>query len=352
MNVKLSRSNPGRAVSETPAMLPRSSTGDAAPVARALLAALAGANALSGSALARGLGVSRTAVWKQIERLRQAGVDIDAQAGSGYRLAAPIELLDADALRAVAAPSTCERLGDLAVHWQLDSTSSELRRRAEHDPRDLLACFAEMQSAGRGRRGRQWRMLLGGGIALSVLKRFDAAMASLAGLSLAVGVAAADALADCGVAGVGLKWPNDLVARDAKLGGILIELGGDALGPCHAVVGIGINVRLGATRGAIDQPSIDLAELAPGLARTRVAGALLDRLVAALDCFARDGFAPFADAFAHRDALRGRAVDVLHGGARRSGVACGIDARGALRVEIDGVVESVDGGEVSVRARP
>ena len=317
---------------------------------RAVLLALVCGEAVSGRALAQGLGVSRTAVWKQIGRLREAGVDIEAQAGSGYRLAAPLELLDADALRARLAPSTRVRLGDLAVHWQLDSTSSELRRRAEHDPRDQLACFAEMQSAGRGRRGRHWRMPLGGGIALSLLKRFDTAMASLAGLSLAVGVAAADALADCGVAEVGLKWPNDLVARDAKLGGILIELGGDALGPCHAIVGIGINVRLGAARAAIDQPVVDLAGLAPGLSRPRFAACLLDHLVAALDRFAREGFAPFADAFAQRDVLRGRAIEVLQGDARRRGVALGIDARGALRVDFGGRVETVDGGEVSVRA--
>ncbi len=317
--------------------------------ARALLQALGGGDPVSGAALARRLGVSRTAVWKQIERLREAGVEVEAQAGSGYRLAAPLELLDARALHEALAPATRARLGDLAVHWQLDSTSSELRRRSEHDPRDLLACLAELQSAGRGRRGRDWHMPLGGGIALSLLKRFDVAMGSLAGLSLAVGVAATAALADCGVAGVGLKWPNDLVARDAKLGGILIELGGDALGPCQAVVGIGINLRLGAARAAIDQPVIDLAALAPALSRTRLAASLLDRLVEALDRFARDGFAPFVDAFARHDALHGRAIDVLHRGTRRSGIARGIDARGALRVDFDGRVEMIDSGEVSVR---
>jgi len=322
----------------------------AAPAARALLAELAG-GPVSGSVLARRLGVSRTAVWKQVERLREAGVDIDASAGSGYRLAQPIELLDATALRRALAPGTRARLGALDVHWSIDSTSSELQRRAASDPGDLLACFAERQSAGRGRRGRPWRMPLGGGLAFSILKRFDGAMASLAGLSLAAGVAVADALADVGAGDVGLKWPNDLLARGAKLGGILVELGGDALGPCHAIVGVGVNVHLGGLRDTLDQPAIGLAELVPGVSRARLAIALLERLVEALERFERDGLAPFVDAFGARDALRGKPVDVLQRGERRGGRALGIDARGALRVDFGDRIGTVDGGEVSVRVQ-
>jgi BirA family biotin operon repressor/biotin-[acetyl-CoA-carboxylase] ligase len=326
-------------------------TADATPSARAVLAELNEHTAVSGSELAGRLGVTRTAVWKQVERLREAGADIDAQAGSGYRLAAPLQLLDAAAIRALLAPPTRARLGDLVVHWQLDSTSSELLRRAEPDPRDLLACLAEMQSAGRGRRGRSWRTPLGGGIALSVLKRFDGGMATLAGLSLAVGVAAVEALIACGIGEVGLKWPNDLVARGAKLGGILVELGGDALGPCHAVIGLGLNLRLGATAAAIDQPSIDLAALVPEPSRIQIVARLLDHLVLALDRFAAHGFADFADAYARHDALRDREVDVLQAGGRRVGTARGIDARGALRVVFSDGEQAVDSGEVSLRMR-
>ncbi|HEU4665685.1 MAG TPA: biotin--[acetyl-CoA-carboxylase] ligase [Dokdonella sp.] len=331
---------------------PRPSTAVGEPSARTVLAELGAQRAISGSALAERLGVSRAAVWKQVERLRDAGVAIEARAGSGYRLAAPLELLDEAALCRALAPATRARVGALAVHWQLDSTSSELLRRAELDPRDLLACVAEIQTAGRGRRGRRWHTPLGGGIALSLLKRFDAGMASLAGLSLAVGVAAIDALGACGVGEVALKWPNDLVARGAKLGGILVELGGDALGPCHAVIGLGVNLRLGDAASAIDQAAIDIAALAPDPSRTRIVASLLDHLVAALDRFAEHGFAAFADAYARHDALRGREVDVVRGAERRHGVARGIDARGALRVAVGGREEAVDAGEVSLRVRP
>lgn len=314
-----------------------------------MLAELCLRPAVSGSELAERLGVTRTAVWKQVQRLREAGVEIDAQPGSGYRLRAPLELLDAPLLRAALAASTRARLGDLVVHWQLDSTNSELSRRADVDPRDRLVCLAEIQSAGRGRRGRAWQMPLGGGIALSVLKRFEGPMSSLAGLSLAVGVAVAEALAACAIDGVLLKWPNDLVARGAKLGGILVELGGDALGPCHAIVGVGLNLRLGAAAAAIDQACIDLAALAPAPSRVQVAARLVDHLIEALDRFAAHGFAAFAAAYARHDALQGREVELLQGERKRRGIARGIDARGALRVAFADGEDVVDSGEVSLR---
>ena len=318
-----------------------------------LLAALAQGATISGSALAARLGVTRAAVWKQVERLRESGLAVSAQAGGGYRLDAPIDLLDTAQIDAAMTPVERAQLGDVAVHWQLDSTSSELLRRVASDPRDRLACLAEIQTHGRGRRGRAWRMPLGGGVALSLLKRFDGGMASLAGLSLVAGIAAVQALDECGVAEVGLKWPNDLVARGAKLGGILVELGGDSMGPCYAVIGIGINVRFDARRGAaIDQPWIDLATLADGHppARNRLVARLLGRLVATLDRFDVAGFAAFADAYAGHDVLLGRTVRVLRADATQDGFACGVDERGALRVAFRDGERVVDSGEVSVRA--
>jgi BirA family biotin operon repressor/biotin-[acetyl-CoA-carboxylase] ligase len=279
---------------------------------------------------------------------------IAAQAGSGYRLDAAIDLLDAAEIKAALTAIERRRVGALEVHWQLDSTSSELLRRAAADPRDLLVCLAEVQSAGRGRRGRSWRTPLTGGIALSLLKRFDAGMAPLAGLSLVVGLAVAQALADCGVDGVGLKWPNDLVVDAHKLGGILVELGGDAIGPCHAVIGIGLNIRLdAAAASAIDQPWTDLARLTAGApaARNRIAARLVSRLIESLDRFNAEGFAAFADDFRRHDVLLGRQVTILRGQATEHGVARGVDERGALRVAFVDGERSVESGEVSVRAR-
>ncbi|MEO8460203.1 MAG: biotin--[acetyl-CoA-carboxylase] ligase [Dokdonella sp.] len=317
-----------------------------------ILSELASGATLSGSALAGRLGVTRTAVWKHIERLRAAGVSVQAQAGSGYRLAAPIDLLDHDAILAAMGAEHRRSLGELGVHWEIDSTNSELLRRASSDPRDRLACIAERQSAGRGRHGRTWCAPLGGGLMLSLLKRFDMSMAALSGLSLAVGVAVVRAIVDSGIAGAGVKWPNDIVDGNRKLAGVLIELGGDALGPCFAVIGIGLNIRMSVEFSAsIDQPCVDLATLAGAELPSRniIAGRVLARLLEASDVFASDGFAAFAPEYVAVDALRGRPIRIVSASGERSGVACGIDARGALRVRGNADEFRVDSGEVSVR---
>lgn len=321
--------------------------------ARDLLRALSADTARSGSELAARTGVTRAAVWKQVELLREAGVAIDAAAGRGYRLRMPIELLDAQRIAANLPARLRDRIGPLAVHWQIDSTNSELLRRASTDPRSIAVCLAERQSQGRGRRGRAWHSAFGGALALSLRWRFESGMASLAGLSLATGVAVVETLAACGIGGVGLKWPNDVVADGRKLAGILVELAGDALGPCHAVIGIGINLRLDASAlAAIDQPAIDLAALAGGAmpGRNAFAARLLVHLVGMLDRFSAAGFPAFAEAFDAHDVLRGRPVGVSAAGGRQEGIAAGVDAFGRLRVTCDGAQRLVDSGEVSVRA--
>jgi len=318
----------------------------------ALIGEIADGAACSGNDLANTLGVSRAAVWKQIEHLRERGLAISAVPGQGYRLAAPIDLLDAPAILATMTPAARARLAEIRVHWQLDSTSSELLRRAGTETGAAVVCLAEIQTHGRGRRGRSWHTPVTGGIAMSVLKRFEGGMASLAGLSLVVGIAVAQALEDLGMGGVGLKWPNDLMANGAKLAGILVELGGDAHGPCHAVIGIGINCRLGARADlSIDQPWTDLATLSGGTPppRNLVVARVLDRLVATLDRFAVDGFAAFSAEYAQRDVVRGHRVSVVRADGRHEGVARDIDVRGALIVAFDDGERSLDSGEVSIR---
>jgi BirA family biotin operon repressor/biotin-[acetyl-CoA-carboxylase] ligase len=323
----------------------------AAGAASALLALLASGAELSGSAAAAELGVTRAAVWKQVEQLRRHGLPIRAEAGRGYRLDAPIELLDRASIESSIPESLRTRVGAIEVFWQIDSTSNELARRAATST-SACACLAEIQTRGRGRRGRAWQTPLAGGIALSFLRGFDSGMAELSGLSLVAGIAVLRAFADSGVSGAALKWPNDVVADGRKLGGILVELGGDALGPCHAIVGIGINLRL--PRGAmasIDQPWTDLAALASGEmpSRNALAARVLARLAEALDTFSTEGFAAFEREYAANDALRGREVLVSNVGEPFTAIADGVTSRGALRISCDGIAREVDSGEVSVR---
>ncbi|HEV7490581.1 MAG TPA: biotin--[acetyl-CoA-carboxylase] ligase [Rhodanobacteraceae bacterium] len=316
-----------------------------------LLGLLANGTELSGNAAAAELGITRAAVWKQIEQLRAHGLPIQAEAGRGYRLEAPIELLDLARIESAIPPNLRARIGAIDLFWQIHSTSSELTRRAAAST-SPCACLAEVQTRGRGRRGRAWQTPLAGAIALSFLRSFEVGMAELAGLSLVAGIAVLRAFADCGIDGAALKWPNDVVARGRKLGGILVELGGDALGPCHAVVGIGINLRIPQAHGeTIDQPWTDVATLIAGEipSRNLLAASVLARVAEALDTFATEGFAAFEREYARHDALRGSEILVSTIGEPFAAIADGVTERGALRIICGGTEREIDSAEVSVR---
>lgn len=260
--------------------------------------------------------------------------------------------LCAESVRAALAPAVAARLR-LAIHDEVDSTNSVLLREAAAGAPAPALCLAEHQTAGRGRRGRPWLHSGAGSLALSLLWRFEQGTAALAGLSLAAGVAACEALAGCGVRGVGLKWPNDLVAACGKLGGILVEAGGRTDGPCHAVIGIGINLAAPpGLQSAAGQPVAGLADLASGLpGRSLLAGALANALCLHVERFAREGLAGLAAGWARHDVLAGKAVRVLAGERVHEGIACGVDGRGALQLRSGGRLHSFDSAEVSVRAQ-
>lgn len=306
---------------------------------------------VSGDALARDAGLTRAAVWKRIEALREGGVRIDARAGRGYALAEPVELLDADRIRAQVQDPASSQLASLEVAWSLDSTNSELLRRTTPE-QGAAVLLAEQQTGGRGRRGRQWASPIATNLYLSLARQFSGGLARLGGLSLVVGVAAAEALRQAGYGTVGVKWPNDLLAQGRKLGGILVEGGGEHGGPVRAVIGIGVNVRMPApAAGAIDQPWTDLATLGGGLpSRNALAARLLDALLPALDRFDRDGLPPFLARYAALDVLAGRAVTVHGAQGDGHGIAEGIGEDGALRVRMGGELHRVHAGDVSVRA--
>lgn len=322
---------------------------------RALLQRLM-AGPASGDALAQASGQTRAAVWKRIEALREAGVAIEAQAGRGYRLAQPIDLLDAAAIGSQLPDAARSALAGLETAWAIDSTNSELLRRPTPE-RGALVLLAERQSGGRGRRGREWASPLAAHLYLSLARQFGGGLARLGGLSLVAGIAAAEAMKDAGFAGVRLKWPNDLVvgAPDGalrKLGGILVEGGGEHAGPVRAVIGLGINVRMPAAVAAqIDQPWCDLASLAitpPG--RNALAAAVLTRLLPALEEFDAVGLGAFVERYAALDALAGQGVSVHGATATVHGTALGLADDGALRVRMDnGEERHFHAGEVSVR---
>lgn len=317
-----------------------------------LLAALADGHPLSGALLAERCGLTRAAIWKQVESLRTRGVPVEAHGVLGYQLPWPVQMLDEARIRAGLPPALASRLGGLEVQWELDSTSSELQRRGAAAA-DLSFVLAETQSAGRGRRGRTWLSPPGLNIHLSCLKRFEQGFAALAGLSLAVGVMVLRALEATGISGAGLKWPNDVLAADGKLAGILVELSGEYQGPCAAVIGVGINLRLTpALREQAGQPACDLATLAGGAPpdRNQLAALLIAALADGLAQFERDGLAAFTTEYQRHDVLRGEPLHLSGALGDFDGVGAGVDNRGALKVRMaDGSVRRVDSADVTVR---
>ncbi|MCW0379988.1 Bifunctional ligase/repressor BirA [Xanthomonas sacchari] len=305
---------------------------------------------LSGDALARACGLTRAAVWKRIQALRAAGVEIEGRAGEGYGLARPLELLDAAAIRAGLSGPAGAELAGLEIAWSLVSSNTTLLQRpAPAQGSEVL--MAERQTGGRGRRGRVWASPLAAHLYLSVARSFQGGLGRLGGLSLAVGVVVAEALRAAGFATVGLKWPNDLLADGRKLGGLLVEGGGEFAGPARAVIGLGLNVAMpAATAADIDQPWTDLTRLAGGaVSRNAIAAAVLSQLLPALALFDAEGLAPFLPRYAALDLLVGRAVRIDDGGQVREGTALGLAEDGALRVAFADGEQLVHAGDVSVR---
>jgi BirA family biotin operon repressor/biotin-[acetyl-CoA-carboxylase] ligase len=318
-----------------------------------LLRRLADGRFHSGEDLARDLGVSRAAVWKQLRGLRATfGVDVSAVRGRGYCLREPLDLLDAEGIHDALGEAASAALASLALLETIDSTNSYLLRERFLSPERVAACVAEQQTGGRGRRGRGWVSPFGRNLYLSVSRRFEQPAAALGGLSLAAGVAVASALESEGARGVRLKWPNDLLWDDRKMGGILVEISGEADGPSHVVVGVGIDVGMPRAAGApIDQPWVDLAEATGGHPprRSRLAGVVLDRLIDCLARFQTEGLSPFLPAWRALDATAGRDVTVQVGGALIEGRAQGVADDGSLLVLTESGARRLVGGEVSLR---
>jgi BirA family biotin operon repressor/biotin-[acetyl-CoA-carboxylase] ligase len=323
--------------------------------AQALLALLADGALHSGADLAGSLGVSRAAVWKLVGELRGRGIAVDSLPRRGYRLPVPVELLDA---RRIVGADTAQHpsLSGVEVLFEIDSTNTYLYAAPPPSPGSARIAFAEIQHAGRGRRGRSWLAPFGSGLTFSVAWTFAETPSGLPALGLALGVAVAETLQRLGLDEVRLKWPNDLLWHGRKLGGLLLQLRTESGGPASVVAGLGLNLVLPAesrkrlnAEGGLAVADLDeaLAGAAPG--RNDLAAALAAALIAGLEEFGRQGFAAFAPRWAALDALAGARVHVAQGAEGLVGEACGTDADGALLVEVDGRIERFHSGDVSLR---
>jgi BirA family biotin operon repressor/biotin-[acetyl-CoA-carboxylase] ligase len=311
----------------------------------------------SGARLADALGVTRAAVWKMVGELRAHGVEVLSHERRGYRLGAPVELLDARSLRGEAMsvglgwPEHCD------VTFEIGSTNEYLHAAMAPPPGAPRLLFAELQTAGRGRLGRGWVAPFGSGLTFSIGWTFAEMPADLSALSLVMGVCVVRALRALGAPSVQLKWPNDIVHAHRKLGGLLLQMRSEAGGPAYVVVGLGLNLRMpepirAGIEGPAATPVTDLAEACGGALprRAAVAAHTAGRMLEGLEYFARDGFARFAREWSAYDSLRDSAVTVLRHDGALDGIARGADAEGALLVETTaGRIERVHAGDVSLR---
>lgn len=297
----------------------------------------------SGEQLGEMLGMSRAAINKHMQTIREWGLDVFTVPGKGYSLPAPIQLLDEEAILRYL-PS-----GQVTVLPVVDSTNQYLLERiAELKSGD--ACVAEYQQAGRGRRGRQWVSPFGANLYLSMFWRLEQGPAAAMGLSLVVGIVMAEVLHKLGAEQVRVKWPNDLYLNDKKLAGILVELTGKTGDAAQLVIGAGINLTMRAsTTNVINQDWINLQEAGVIIDRNKLTAELLSELMLAVVKFENEGLSAFISRWREMDNYLDRPVKLIIGNQEIFGIARGIDQQGALLLEQDGNVKPYIGGEISLR---
>jgi len=298
----------------------------------------------SGQALGAALGVSRSAVWKQLQHLEsELNLSIHKVRGRGYRLAVPLQLLETSQMGSLSWP--------ISISDSLDSTNAEALRAIERGMAAPFVVTAERQTAGRGRRGRQWVSPFAENIYYSLVLRMDGGMRQLEGLSLVVGLAVLNALREVGVSSAGLKWPNDVLASNKKIAGILLELVGDPADVCHVVLGIGINVNMRHC-DAVDQPWTSvLLESGKLVDRNVLIARLNESLRVYLKSHEVSGFSALQAEWERNHLWQGCEVSLVAGAHQVDGTVMGIDQRGALRVSVEGVEKVFSGGELSLRLR-
>lgn len=308
----------------------------------------------SGTELAEKLGVSRSAVFKQLKSLTELGLEFFAIRGKGYRIQSPMQLLSETTIKNNLSATASELIEEFEIHDCLDSTNNYLLKKSQHNGHAGSVCFAEYQTAGKGRRGREWISPFGTNIYLSIAWQYQNGPATINGLSLAIGVAVIRALKECGIDEVGLKWPNDIVWRGKKLAGILIEVSGEAGGPCDAVIGLGLNVYLAEEKAkVITQEWVDLNHIVSGHVvslRNKLASVLLNYLMPTIANFEEDTLGSYLSEWREYDCMLGREANIYMGKQIFSGIVKGIDDNGLLLLKHEqGETKAFASGEVSFR---
>lgn len=325
-------------------------------VLQAIIKVLADGCFHSGQELGKILGVSRAAVWKQLQKLEALGINLLSIKGKGYCLEGGLDLLSRPSIELALDKDVQNLLSELSIYPVIDSTNAQALRDGINFGSGYV-CLAEFQAAGRGRRGRTWVSPFGKNIYLSVMWTFDGGASDLEGLSLAVGVVIADVLRGLGLHDVQLKWPNDILWRGQKLAGVLLEMIGDPAGVCQVVVGVGVNFAMPTTAAAeIDQPWVDVRSILSDLelpqdklGRNQLVAALLSQLLPLLENYKTDRFVTYRTRWEELSAYTGQTVEVRMANSVVVGELLGVNETGALSLQTSSGEQLFYGGEISLR---
>lgn len=321
----------------------------------AILNALNQPGFVSGQALGEQLGISRAAVSKHINSLQVMGLDIFKVTGKGYSLNNHAGLLNQTKIQQHFNQLTSQLKSqpvNVEVHPIIDSTNSELMRRiqAKTALESGTVIVAEMQQAGRGRRGRVWQSPFGANLYYSYFWRLDDGLQAAMGVSIAVGLAVYDTIKALYDIELELKWPNDIYLNKQKLAGVLVELDGQPQGPCQLVLGIGINLQMPQSFSQhIDQAWTDLSQHTQQLDKNELVASLTYHLENRLDQYRKSGLQTMHEQWNSLNAFAGECVELNTGHRSWRGICEGIDPQGGIRIRQDGEVKSYYGGEISLR---
>jgi len=305
----------------------------------------------SGQSIGSTLGVSRTAIWKSIKKIRQDWqVEIQSVTGKGYRISGGLNLLDADSINSTLSESTQTQLYLLEVLFSVKSTNQYLMKKVGSGIRSGHVVIAEHQSAGRGRRGRDWLSPFGQNLYLSILWEFVEPISGLSGLSLAIAIAILRSLKKAGISDAGLKWPNDIHWHGKKLCGILLEMKGEESGAWNVVIGIGLNVNMQYDHSeVITQPWTSLQQITGAVMdRNTIVVNIIKELFEVLEQFSKKGLEVFREEWILNDVTMNKTIKLHTAQDTITGIVRGIDDQGALVLEVNGVSQHYHAGEVSL----
>lgn len=305
----------------------------------------------SGEELGQKFNITRSAVWKIIKQLCTLDIEIISVKAKGYQIPNGLELFNKTFITKNLTKTSKEKIANLEIFESINSTNQYLLDKAKNGGKSGSICLAEHQTAGRGRRGRQWHSPFGSNLYCSLLWHFPRDPAEISGLSLAIAIAIIRTLKKFEIENLQLKWPNDILWQEKKLGGVLLEMIAENHESSKIVIGIGLNLQMPST-AHIDQPWTDLYTIAgKRIAKNLLTATLLNETISVLTQFENEGLSPFLSEWQQHDVSKNREITLLAPTAIKKGIATGISEKGELLFLENNTqqLQKVLSGEVSLR---